>query len=91
VTVVGTKERSKDYVDREGLIYKEKMNYYKKLGITHFNGARREFPGKRAISCSEHLKRTNGTDKVANYRFVKELKAYIEVNTTAKGSYNLTF
>jgi hypothetical protein len=91
VTVVGTKERSKDYVDRGGLIYKEKMNYYKKLGITHFIGARREFPGKRAISCEVHLNRTNGTDKVANYRFVEELQAYIEVNTTAKGSYNLTF
>jgi hypothetical protein len=67
------------------------MMYYEALGITHFIGARKAFPGKGAISCMKHLARTNGTDKVANYRFVEERKAYIEATTTANGLYNLTF
>jgi hypothetical protein len=91
VTVIGTKEGSRDYVDRGGLRPRDKMMYYEALGITHFHRAGKAFPGKGAISCVKHLARTNGTDKVANYRYVEELKAYIEVNTTTKGSYNLTF
>jgi hypothetical protein len=67
------------------------MEYYKALGIAHFSGSRKEFPRKGSISCKEHLERTNGTDKVANYRFVENLNGYMEVNTTGvKGLFNLT-
>jgi hypothetical protein len=82
VTVVGTKERSKDYVNRGGLNHTEKLVYYKALGITHFSELRKVFPRDGRISCKKHLERTNGTDKVANYQYVEELQAYIEINTT---------
>jgi hypothetical protein len=84
VTVIGTKDRSKDYVNRGGLGHIEKMKYYQALGITHFSESKKLFPGTGIISCNLHLERTNGTDKVANYHYVEELKAYIDVyvNTT---------
>lgn len=92
VTVVGTKKNSREYVDRSGLPYRDKMEYYKALGIKHFHASRKEAPRRGKISCEEHLKRTNGTDKVANYKFVKELQKYIELNTTTtEGLYNLTY
>mmetsp|Transcript_38619 Transcript_38619/g.93359 ORF Transcript_38619/g.93359 Transcript_38619/m.93359 type:complete len:425 (-) Transcript_38619:217-1491(-) len=91
VTVVGTKEDSREYVDRGGLGNGNKMGYYKALGIKHFSEARKGTSPKGKISCKEHLKRTKGTDKVANYRYVKKFKKYIEVNTTTKGIYNLTY
>lgn len=80
MTVKGTKARSKDYVNRGGLDGRDKKAYYEALGIAHFS--KRPGPNTGAFSCKEHLKRTNGTDKVANYRYVEELKAYVEVNTT---------
>ena len=84
MTVIGTKERSKDYIDRQGLSHSDKTIYYKALGITHFSALGKVFPKHGRISCNEHLERTNGTDKVANYHYVEELKAYREVNTTVK-------
>jgi hypothetical protein len=84
VTVIGTKGRSQDYVSRSGLRRMEKLKYYQALGITHFTESRKLFPRTGRISCNEHLERTNGTDKVANYHYVEELKAYIEVNTTVR-------
>lgn len=91
VTVIGTKDNSKEYINRGGLTNGEKMEYYKALGIVHFIDSRKAFPGKRTISCIEHLKRTNGTDKVANYRFDENLNSYVEAKAIAKGKYNLTF
>lgn len=73
-----------------GLSYSKKMQYYKALGITHFHDARKA-KRRESISCMMHLERTKGTDKVANYKFVKDLKVYIEVNKTSRGTYNLTF
>ena len=84
MTVIGTKERSKDYIDRQGLSHSDKTIYYKALGITHFGRLGKAFPRQGRISCREHLERTNGTDKVANYHYVKELEVYREVNTTVK-------
>ena len=82
VTVVGKKEGSQDFVNRNGLGGNDKSVYYKALGIAHFNDLRKTYPRQGSISCQEHLKRTNGTDKVANYHYVEELKANREVNTT---------
>ena len=73
MTVIGTKERSKDYIDRQGLSHSDKTIYYKALGITHFSALGKVFPKHGRISC-----------KVANYHYVEELKAYREVNTTVK-------
>eukprot|EP00980_Cylindrotheca_fusiformis_P011688 scaffold2770_cov104-Cylindrotheca_fusiformis.AAC.9 len=90
VTVIGTKDESQKYVNRVGLKYSDKMEYYKALGITHFS-ATRKYPPKGRISCLEHLQRTNGTDKVANYRYVEELEKYVEANDTVRGTYILNF
>jgi len=81
VTVVGNKQWAKSLVNRDGLGH-DKAVYYKALNLTHFTESRKTYPGQGSISCKEHLKRTNGTDKVANYHYVEKLKAYREVNTT---------
>ena len=88
---MGTKENSREYVDRGGLGNGNKMGYYEALGIKHFSEARKGTSQKGRISCMQHLQRTKGTDKVANYKYVKKLQKYIEVNTTTKGLYNLTY
>ncbi|KAL3941188.1 MAG: hypothetical protein SGBAC_004420 [Bacillariaceae sp.] len=91
VTVVGKKENSREYVDRGGLGNEAKFGYYKALGIKHFSESRKGTSQKGKISCKEHLKRTKGNDKVANYRYVKKFQKYIEVNTTMKGTFDLTY
>jgi hypothetical protein len=68
VTVVGDKDRSREYIERSGLGEAQKSKYYKILGIEHFHENKR-FPQAGRISCMEHLKMTNGTNKVANYTF----------------------
>lgn len=89
VTVIGRKDRSKEYVNRGGLGNK-KDEYYNAVGIRHFLSMR-QGQGPNKISCKEHLKNTNGTDKVANYKYVPELGHYIDAdNQTALKLYNLT-
>lgn len=90
VTVIGQANRSKDYVHRGGLGHKHKVEYYNAVQIRHFLSMRKG-QGPNPISCKEHLKRTNGTDEVANYIYVPELGHYIDgYNQTALKLYNLT-
>ena len=68
VTVVGTKTNHKEYVNRGGLSHTDKMEYYKSMGGRHFLNDWKAAGSKgKKVSCMEHLRRTNGTDKVANY------------------------
>ena len=76
VTVVGRKSNSRQYVDREGLDAGSKSEYYKAMGMEHFHDTNRH-PSKGRISCMEHLKLSNGTNKVANYVFDGE--KYVDV------------
>ena len=68
VTVVGTKYKHREYVDRGG--FRGKMQYYRALGISHFSKSRQDWAsskGKKQMSCDQHLQATQGTNKVANY------------------------
>ncbi|KAL3803877.1 hypothetical protein HJC23_004039 [Cyclotella cryptica] len=67
-TVVGDKSTSKDYIVRTGLGDAQKFKYYKAMGIEHFHETNR-LPQTGRISCMEHLKMTNGTNRIANYTF----------------------
>ncbi|KAL7477363.1 hypothetical protein ACHAW6_003173 [Cyclotella cf. meneghiniana] len=68
VTVVGDKDRSREYIQRSGLGELQKIKYYKILGIEHFHENKR-FPQTGRISCMEHLEMSNGTNRIANYTF----------------------
>eukprot|EP00928_Gymnodinium_smaydae_P078860 TRINITY_DN62922_c0_g1_i1.p1 TRINITY_DN62922_c0_g1~~TRINITY_DN62922_c0_g1_i1.p1 ORF type:complete len:408 (-),score=37.33 TRINITY_DN62922_c0_g1_i1:16-1239(-) len=67
VTAFGTKENSVKYVHRSGLRPNEKKKYYDALGMKHFSKVYKPVRGVAAISCMEHLRRTKGTNVVANY------------------------
>lgn len=69
VTVKGSKYHPQDIIQREGLVGPKKTKYYRTLGIEHFHTTAQRYPKKGAISCAEHLKRTVGSNKVANYTF----------------------
>ena len=77
MTVVGSKSNSAEYVNRQGLNAGDKAAYYKALGIEHFHQTSR-YPGRGQISCMEHIRRTNGTYKVAKYRFDEAIGQYVE-------------
>lgn len=77
MTVVGSKTNSAEYVNRQGLNPRDKAAYYKALGIEHFHQTNR-YPPRGQISCMEHIRRRNGTYKVANYFFDDALGQYVE-------------
>lgn len=77
MTVVGSKTNSAEYVNRQGLNAGDKSAYYKALGIEHFHQTSR-YPQQGRISCMEHIRRTNGTYKVAKYRFDEATGQYVE-------------
>ena len=77
MTVVGSKTNSAEYVNRQGLNPRDKAAYYQALGIEHFHQNSR-YPGRGQISCMEHIRRSNGTYKVANYRFDEATGQYVE-------------
>jgi hypothetical protein len=68
VTVLGSKEKSHEYINRQGVDRIKKKNYYHTIGTEHFFDAF-DLPHISMISCMEHLIRSNGTHNVANYTF----------------------
>mmetsp|Transcript_11882 Transcript_11882/g.25716 ORF Transcript_11882/g.25716 Transcript_11882/m.25716 type:complete len:394 (+) Transcript_11882:213-1394(+) len=77
ITAVGDKRNASAYINRNGLDGRAKSAYYKALGIEHFH-ENSIYPRQGRISCMEHLKRTNGTSKVAKYRFDEKAGQYVD-------------
>lgn len=68
VTVIGDRTNPKEYIDRGGLDSSSKRNYYAAMGMQHFHDTN-TLSSRGRISCMDHLKLSNGTNKVANYIF----------------------
>lgn len=68
VTAIGNKANPKEYVDRGGLDAASKKRYYAAMGMQHFHDLHK-LSSQGRISCREHLKMTNGTNKIAKYVF----------------------
>jgi hypothetical protein len=70
ITVKGSKYQPQQWIQREGIGLPKKTAYYRQMGIEHFHtNAQRYRNNNGAVSCMEHLKRTKGTNKVANYTY----------------------
>jgi hypothetical protein len=71
-TVLGTKSKAKEYIDRYGLSNKKKHEYFQAANMSSYLHLVKKFPKAGRISCKKHIKRqqiaNNGTFyKVANY------------------------
>lgn len=77
VTAIGSKSFPQEYIRRIGLGEFAKKRYYKALGIDHFFVSH-GVPNQGAVSCMDHLKRSEGTNKVANY--VHDGQKYVDSN-----------
>ena len=78
VTVIGSKDRHAEYIQREGVPRAKKYQYYKALGVSHFFDSY-VLPDMGAVSCMDHLRRTEGTHKVANYAFDETTREWVEM------------
>ena len=72
VTVMGSKNREKEYIVRNGL-GNQKEELYKALNVSHFSDVRKQNRNKKdVVSCEEHLNRTQeNPNKKANYIIVE--------------------
>ena len=82
VTVVGTKNKHKQYIDRGGLSHKDKQAYYSTANMSGYLSLSKKYPRPGRISCREHIRRQqlahNGAYyEVANYKPVNG--TYVEV------------
>ena len=66
ITVVGNKDNSREYVNRGGLSLRFKREYYGSIGTKHFFDSY-DLPRTGRISCMQHLRMSNGTNRIANY------------------------
>ena len=85
IRMIGSRERSHQYVSRSGLWRKAKGDYYRALNMTHFNQwdtrTPRRIPNDRLVSCEQHLIRTAGQPgKKANYVYDAVLERHVEAS-----------
>jgi hypothetical protein len=71
-TVLGKLSKSKEYIDRNGLLEAKKVEYFQAVNMSGYLGLYKKFGRAGRISCQEHIRRQqiahNGTVyKVANY------------------------
>ena len=79
ITVIGSAERDKQYVNRGGLGGR-KSRLYGASNMTHFLEARK-YPMRGAVSCEEHLRKTEGRPgRVANYAYDADSGGYVEAS-----------
>lgn len=82
VTVVGTAQKHKEYINRGGLSLKEKQAYFSAANMSGYLWLSKKYPRQGRISCMEHIRRQqlahNGAYyEVANYKPVNG--TYVEV------------
>lgn len=77
VTVLGSKDKSQEYINRQGVDRMKKRKYYEAIGTKHFFDAY-DLPVQGVISCMEHLRRSKGTQKIANYTFDEGRNGYVD-------------
>jgi hypothetical protein len=81
VTVVGLEARSRDYVNRGGMGSTKDKLYGDSSNMTHFLESGKSFPMRGAVSCEEHLRRTEGRPgRRANYVYDQNLQRYAEAS-----------
>ena len=62
--MVGNKDNSREYVNRGGLSLRFKREYYDSIGTKHFFDSY-DLPITGRISCMQHLRMSNGTNRIA--------------------------
>jgi hypothetical protein len=83
IHLIGSKNESARYVDRNGLVGPLKHQYWRASNMSHYHGKWKQYPRTGRISCAEHISRQeqlwNGTYyQRANYEFVDGV--YIDLN-----------